>query len=62
MKFVEVVKLSLDSNFELILNNIFYVPSFRRNLIIVLALEKQKICSNFSFDKVDLFLNSIIVG
>ncbi|KAJ7975971.1 Retrovirus-related Pol polyprotein from transposon TNT 1-94 [Quillaja saponaria] len=59
---VGIVSLILESGFELVLKNTFYVPSFRRNLISVSLLDKIGYSFNFGNSKVQLLLNSKILG
>ena len=62
VEFVGVVKLTLESGFEICLENTFYVPSFRRNLISVLSLTRLGFSFVFINNSVDLKFNSEIVG
>ena len=59
---IGVKVLNLDSGFQLVLKNVFYVPSFRRNLIFISALDKIGYSLHFGNSKVDLLLNSKIIG
>ncbi|RDX81926.1 hypothetical protein CR513_37345, partial [Mucuna pruriens] len=56
------VNLVLGSRFELILKNTFYVSSFRRNLIFVSCLDKLGLSFTFGERKINLMLNSQIIG
>ena len=47
VKYIGVVKLSLESGFEIFLENIFYVPSFRK---------KFDFCFLFTYTDLDLVL------
>lgn len=49
-EFIGVVRLLLDYGFELVLENVFYMPTFRINLIFILVLEN-----------VDIFVHFLIV-
>ena len=59
---VGVVSLKLESGFQLILENVFYVPSFRRNLISVLVMDKIGYWFNIRNGKVNVFLDSQLIG
>jgi len=56
------ISLVLASRFELVLNDTFNLPSFRRNLILVSCLDKLGFTFTFSVRKINLMLNSQIVG
>ena len=56
------VTLVLSSDFELVLKNTFYIPSFRRNLISVICLDRQGFKFTIGDDKINLMLDSQIVG
>ncbi|RDX97244.1 hypothetical protein CR513_20006, partial [Mucuna pruriens] len=63
----EVVELVRDvkvlgSRFELILKDTFYVPSFGRNLISLSCLDKHGFIFTFGETKINLMLNSQIIG
>ena len=58
---MDTVVLALDSSFRLTLNNIFYVPDFRRNLISLSSLDNVGYCFNFVNRRVDLIYDSRIV-
>ena len=60
--FIGNVSLHLESRFPLVLNNTFYVPSFRRNLISIPLLDKLGYCMNFGTFEVKLSLNSTNIG
>ena len=60
--FIGDVNLHLELGFTLVLNNTFYVPSFRRNLISIPLLDKLGYCMNFGHSKVKLSLNSTNIG
>ena len=62
VKYIGVIKLSLESGFEIFLKNTFYVPIFRKNLIFVLSLDKLGFDFNFHNEKFNLMFNSQIVG
>ena len=56
--FIGDVSLNLESGFTLVLNNTFYVPSFRRNLISTPLLDKLGYCVTFGNFGVNLSINS----
>ena len=56
------VSLHLELGFTLVLNNTFYVPCFRRNLISIPLLDKLGCCLNFGNYEVKLSLNSTNIG
>ena len=62
MTFIGDVSLHLESGFTLVLNNTFYVASFKRNLISIPLLDKLGYCMNFGNSKVKLSLNSTNIG
>ena len=59
---VEVVSLKLESGFQLVLENFFYIPSFRRNLVYVLIMDKIGYWFNIHNGKVNIFLDSQSIG
>ncbi|KAF7833347.1 Retrovirus-related Pol polyprotein from transposon TNT 1-94 [Senna tora] len=62
VQFVGKVVLNLDSGFQLVLRDTFYIPSFTRNLVSISALDKAGYCFNFGNNKVDIFYNSKMIG
>ena len=62
VKAVRVVSLKLEYSFQLILENVFYVPSFRRNLISVSVMDKIGYWFNIRNRKVNIFLDSKLIG
>ena len=62
MAFIGDVSLNLESGFTLVLNNTFYVPSFRRNLISIPLLDKLGYCVTFGNFGVNLSTNSTNIG
>ena len=52
------ISLVLASGFELVLKDTFYVPSFRRYLILVSCLDKLGFTFTFGDRKTNLMLNS----
>ena len=62
VELVGVIKLCLESGFEIFLANTFYVPSFRRNLISVSTLDKLGFGFVFSNESVNLMFDSQVIG
>ena len=62
MTFIGDVSLHLESGFTLVINNTFYVPSFKSNLISIPLLDKLGYCMNFGNSEVKLSLNSTNIG
>ena len=60
--FIGDVSLNLESGFTLVLNNTFYVPSFRRNLISILLLDKLGYCVTFGNFGINLSINYTNIG
>lgn len=56
------VSLVLGTGFDLVLKDTFYVPSFRRNLILVSCFDKFGFQFTFYDEKINLMLKSQIVG
>ena len=54
--------MKLESGFQLVLENVFYVPSFRRNLISVSVMDKIGYWFNIRNGKVNIFLDSQLIG
>ncbi|KAF7843938.1 putative ribonuclease H protein At1g65750 family [Senna tora] len=61
VQFVGKVVLNLESGFQLVLKDTFYIPSSRRNLVSISALDKAGYCFNFGNNKVDIFYNSKMI-
>ena len=59
---VRNINLVFPFGFELVLKDTFYVPFFRRNLIYVYCLVKLGFSFTFGDRKVNLMLNSQIIG
>ena len=57
-----VYRLKLESGYFLDLDETFYVPSFRQNLISVSLLDKSGYSCSFRNKKFSLFQNSNVVG
>ncbi|KAI4380252.1 hypothetical protein MLD38_006465 [Melastoma candidum] len=62
VEFIGVVRLPLDLGFELVLENVLYIPTFRRNLISVHVLDKVGFSCLFQNGIMQLSLNSKVVG
>lgn len=60
--YVSTINLLLETGFELCLENCFYVPYFKRNLIYVSLLDKYGYIPMFGNGKVDLWFNSQSIG
>ena len=58
---VETMKLKLDSGFELVLDNAFYVSSFRSNLVLVSLLDKIGYSFIINNGRIDLSFNSRVI-
>jgi len=56
------VSIVLDSGFELVLKNTFYVPSFRRNFISISLLDKLGFSFTFDSRKISMVLNTQVIG
>ena len=56
------VILVLASEFELVLKDTFYVPSFKRNMIYVSCLNKLHFSFTFGDRKINMMLNSQVIG
>ena len=54
VKHIGIVVLEFDYGFQLVLDNVFYVPSFKRNLISISVLDKAGYSFNFANKKVDV--------
>ena len=59
---IGVVSLNLPSIHVLLLKDVVYVPSMRRNLILVSILDKCGYTFEFDNGKLVVYFNSIIVG
>ena len=62
VKAIGLFRLQLDSGYTLDLEETFVVPSFRRNLISVLCLDKCGYYCSFRNGMVSLYLNSSVIG
>ena len=56
------INLVLASGFQLVSNDTFYVPSFKRNLISVSCLDKLGFSFSFGDRKINKMLNSQIIA
>ena len=59
---IGVAVLELDSGFQLVLDNVFCVPSFRRNLISLSVLDKVGYSFTFENKRVDMIYDSKVIG
>nr|CAN72798.1 hypothetical protein VITISV_031251 [Vitis vinifera] len=59
---IGVVVLELDFGFRLVLDNVFCVPSFRRNLISLSVLDKTGYSFTFANKRVDVIYDSKVIG
>ncbi|KAK8936095.1 hypothetical protein KSP39_PZI012974 [Platanthera zijinensis] len=62
VEFIGDVCLVLSSGYELILKDIFYIPSFRRNLISVSVLDKLHYGFNIYGGSIDISYESQVIG
>jgi len=62
VKHIGTVSLKLNSGYNLILNDIVYVPSMRRNLISISVLKKCGFTFFFFSNKVEILCDSNLVG
>ncbi|KAF7826504.1 Retrovirus-related Pol polyprotein from transposon TNT 1-94 [Senna tora] len=62
VQYVGKVVVTLDSGFQLVLKDTFYIPSFRRNLVSISSLDKDGYCFNFGNNKVGIFYDFEMVG
>ena len=62
MKYIGTASLKLSSGYYLILNDIVYAPSIRRDLIFVSILDKCDFTFVFGNSKVEIFCDSHLVG
>ena len=62
VEFIGTVELKLKSNFSLILENILYVLSVRRNLISLSKFDECGFSFNFNNDIFELIFKSQVVG
>ena len=60
--FFGMIKLRLATESFLLLHDVAYIPSLRRNLISVSILDRQGYSFHFGGGKVDIFSNSVLIG
>ena len=60
--FFGMIKLRLATESFLLLHDVTYIPSLRRNLIFVSVLGRQGYSFHFGGGKVDIFSNSVLIG
>ena len=61
VEFIGVICLNLAFGFKLVLNNTFYVLSFRRNLVFVSILDKEGYAFEFKNSSINLSFNSKLI-
>ena len=59
---IGVSVLELDFGFQLVLDNVFCVPSFRMNLISLSVLDKARYSFTFANKRVDVIYDSKVIG
>ena len=59
---IGIAVLELDYGFQLVLDNSYCVPSFRRNLISLLVLDKAGYSFTFANKRVDVIYDSKVIG
>ena len=57
-----MIELRLDTESFLLLHDVAYIPSLRRNLISVSVLDRHGYSFHFGGGKVDIFSNSVLIG
>ena len=57
-----MIKLRLATESFLLLHDVAYIPSLRRNLIFVFVLDRHGYSFHFGGGKVDIFSNSVLIG
>ena len=60
--FFGMIKLRLTTESFLLLHNVAYIPSLRRNLISVSILDRQGYIFHFGGGQVDIFSHSVLIG
>ena len=60
--FFGMIKLRLATESFLLLHDVAYIPSLRRNLISVSVLDRQGYFFHFGGGKVDIFSNLVLIG
>ena len=59
---IRIVVLELDSGFQLVLDNVFCVPWFRRNLISLSVLDKAGYSFTFANKRVEVIYEFKVIG
>ena len=59
---IGIAVLELDYGFQLVLDNVFCVPSFRRNLISLSVLDKAGYSFTFANKRVEVIYDSKVIG
>ncbi|KAL6327870.1 hypothetical protein AAG906_026549 [Vitis piasezkii] len=62
VEFFGMIKLKLITESFLLLHNVAFIPSLRRNLISVSSLDRYGYSFHFGGGKVDIFCNSVLIG
>ncbi|RVW16023.1 Retrovirus-related Pol polyprotein from transposon TNT 1-94 [Vitis vinifera] len=62
VEFFGMIKLRLATESFLLLHDVAYIPSLRRNLIFVFVLDRHSYSFHFGGGKVDIFSNSVLIG
>ena len=62
VEFFGMIKLKLITESFLLLHNVAFIPSLRRNLISVSSLDRHGYSFHFGGGKVDIFCNSVLIG
>ena len=62
VEFFGMIKLRLDTESFLLLQDVAYIPSLRRNLISISILDRQGYTFHFEGRKMDIFSNSVLIG
>ena len=62
VEFFGMIKLRLATKSFLLLHNVAYISSLRRNLISVSILDRQGYSFHFGRGKLDIFSNSVLIG
>ncbi|RVW21903.1 Retrovirus-related Pol polyprotein from transposon TNT 1-94 [Vitis vinifera] len=62
VEFFGMIKLKLITKSFLLLHNVAFIPSLRRNLISVSSLDRHGYSFHFGGGKVDIFCNSVLIG
>ncbi|KAL6350396.1 hypothetical protein AAG906_004347 [Vitis piasezkii] len=62
VEFFGMIKLRLATESFLLLHDVAYIPSLRRNLISISILDRQGYSFHFRGGKLDIFNNSVLIG